>query len=466
MAQGVVTIPATGTGDATPDVAVDDCTTDGKAQIVKLGVSTDGSVTRIPADADGLRVQQPTANKMNVTEASAADIKTAVQLLDDAVKADDAAFAPATDKVLMVGAECDDAAPDSVDEGDAGALRMSARRELYTQIRDAAGNERGADVTAANALKTDGSAVTQPVSAAALPLPTGAATETTLGAVKTAAELIDDAVATTGAAVPAKGMQATGTDGTNARALKTDADGELQVDVLTVPADPFGANADAASATGSISAKLRFIAGTGIPITGTVTVGTHAVTQSGTWTVTVGTGATDLGKAEDAAHTSGDVGVMMLGVRAAAPTDRSAGPTDGDYEPVGINEVGAAWVTPTPSANGGASTMNATSGDGSTALTNAAQVIKASAGTLLGWSIYNPNTVAVFVQFYNTAAAGVTVGTTAPLFVHSIPPGSTSNMPHPFGVAFSTAMSWAAVMTSAAGNTAPTTALDAVCWYK
>lgn len=50
------------------------------------------------------------------------------------------------------------------------------------------------------------------------------------------------------------------------------------VDVLTVPADPFGANADAASATGSISAKLRFIAATGIPVTGTV-----AVTQSGTW---------------------------------------------------------------------------------------------------------------------------------------------------------------------------------------
>lgn len=55
------------------------------------------------------------------------------------------------------------------------------------------------------------------------------------------------------------------------------------VDVLTVPADPFGANADAASATGSISAKLRFIAATGIPITGTVTVGSHAVTNAGTF---------------------------------------------------------------------------------------------------------------------------------------------------------------------------------------
>lgn len=55
------------------------------------------------------------------------------------------------------------------------------------------------------------------------------------------------------------------------------------VDIVTVPADPFGANADAASATGSISAKLRFIASTGIPITGTVTVGSHAVTNAGTF---------------------------------------------------------------------------------------------------------------------------------------------------------------------------------------
>lgn len=57
------------------------------------------------------------------------------------------------------------------------------------------------------------------------------------------------------------------------------------VDVVTVPTDPFGANADAASATGSISAKLRFIASTGIPITGTVTVGSHAVTNAGTFAV-------------------------------------------------------------------------------------------------------------------------------------------------------------------------------------
>lgn len=42
-----------------------------------------------------------------------------------------------------------------------------------------------ASISAAGAVKTDGSAVTQPVSAAALPLPTGAATQTTLALIET-----------------------------------------------------------------------------------------------------------------------------------------------------------------------------------------------------------------------------------------------------------------------------------------
>lgn len=54
------------------------------------------------------------------------------------------------------------------------------------------------------------------------------------------------------------------------------------VDVLTVPADPFGVNADAASSTGSISAKLRFIAATGIPVTSLPTLAN--VTTLGTIT--------------------------------------------------------------------------------------------------------------------------------------------------------------------------------------
>jgi len=65
---------------------------------------------------------------------------------------DDAAFTPGTDRILMMGATADETAPDSVNEGDGGALRMSLNRNLYTVLRDAAGNERGANINASNQL--------------------------------------------------------------------------------------------------------------------------------------------------------------------------------------------------------------------------------------------------------------------------------------------------------------------------
>jgi hypothetical protein len=51
-----------------------------------------------------------------------------------------------------------------------------------------------------------------------------------------------DSDATPASAVPATAQFVAGTDGTNARGIKTDTSGELQVDVLTLPALPAGAN--------------------------------------------------------------------------------------------------------------------------------------------------------------------------------------------------------------------------------
>jgi hypothetical protein len=65
---------------------------------------------------------------------------------------DDAAFTPATSEVLPVGFTFDDAAVDSVNEGDIGAGRMSANRCQYVNIRDAAGNERGLNIDASGNL--------------------------------------------------------------------------------------------------------------------------------------------------------------------------------------------------------------------------------------------------------------------------------------------------------------------------
>lgn len=121
------------------------------------------------------------ATVQRTTLASDDPAVTALQLIDDAIVADDAAFTPATTKVMMVGFEFDDTTPDSVDEGDAGAARMSANRNIFTQIRDAAGNERGANVNASNQL-----AVAGPVTNA------GTFVVQENGAALTALQVIDD----------------------------------------------------------------------------------------------------------------------------------------------------------------------------------------------------------------------------------------------------------------------------------
>ena len=55
---------------------------------------------------------------------------TALQLIDNPVIVDDNAFTPATSSVMMAGFEADESSTDSVDEGDAGAARMTLDRKV------------------------------------------------------------------------------------------------------------------------------------------------------------------------------------------------------------------------------------------------------------------------------------------------------------------------------------------------
>lgn len=90
------------------------------------------------------------------------------------------------------------------------------------------------------------------------------------------------------------------------------------------------------------------------PVSGTVAIGS---------TVTPGTGATNLGKAEDAAHSSGDVGVMALAVSNENQT--AFGAASGDYAPISVNRYGQSYVTAPPpshaSSNGTPITATTTS---------------------------------------------------------------------------------------------------------
>jgi hypothetical protein len=140
------------------------------------------------------------------------------------------------------------------------------------------------------AWKVDGSAVTQPVS--------GTVAVSTVNSVAPAfgsgvrGATVQRVTIATDDSVPVTGTFYQATQPVS---------GTVTANMGTVTADPFGANADAASATGSISAKLRFIASTGIPVTGTVTVGSHAVTNAGTFAV-------QAASAGDVAHDAADSG--------------------------------------------------------------------------------------------------------------------------------------------------------------
>lgn len=134
---------------------------------VNLGSNNDvtvtGAVTATLSATDNA-VLDDIADGIPVTNAGTFAVQCSNCSGSGASGVDDAAFTIATDSVAPAGFLFDEVTPDSVNEGDVGLARMSANRVPYATLRDAAGNERGANVTAGNALVVDGSASTQPVS--------------------------------------------------------------------------------------------------------------------------------------------------------------------------------------------------------------------------------------------------------------------------------------------------------------
>lgn len=99
------------------------------------------------------------------------------------------------------------------------------------------------------------------------------------------------------------------------------------------------------------------------------------------------------------------------------------------------------------------------------ALTATATAIKAAAGTIGGWYLYNPNSTVVYVQLFDAATGAVTLGSTAPVAALGIPAGSAANVVSAAGINFTTAITVAAT-TTATGSTAPASALVASFFYR
>lgn len=107
-----------------------------------------------------------------------------------------------------------------------------------------------------------------------------------------------------------------------------------------------------------------------------------------------GTGATNLGKAEDAAHANGDTGIMALAVR--RDTAASNVGTDGDYSPLHVTSDGSLRVDGLRRAST-ATLSNVNDAAVST-------TILASNAARLGATVYNDSTVALYLKFGSSAS--------------------------------------------------------------
>lgn len=125
---------------------------------------------------DGSGVTQPvsgtvTANLSATDNAVLDSIAANTANLQNCIVQDDAPFTPGAGYLMMIGGEYDDAGTDSVNEGDAGNIRISANRCMYVNIRDNAGNERGLNIDANGYLTSNiNGTVTVDASGAAVPI--------------------------------------------------------------------------------------------------------------------------------------------------------------------------------------------------------------------------------------------------------------------------------------------------------
>ena len=209
------------------------------------------------------------------------------------------------------------------------------------------------------------------------------------------------------------------------------------VDVTTVPADPFGANADAAAtagSTGSIQAKLRLATSQLDAIKTAVETLDNTVAGSELQVDVVGSlpaGSAAIGKL--AANSGVDIGDVDV-------TSISAGSNT-------IGNVGIIGRT-----SGGLSIFRSLDID------ETEEEIKGTAGQLFTITAFNRTASPLYLKFYNATAANVTVGTTTPVLTFLVPANADSDgagfiHETEIGYAFGTAMTVACTTAIADNDT-------------
>lgn len=127
-----------GTGATSLGKAEDAAHTTGDTGVMALTVRANTAAATSGTDGDYQPLITDTNGRLHVIEPSAAASLTALQLIDDVIFTDDAAFTVATSKgAVMMGV----ATTDAVNSGDAGAVRMTTSRDLCVVMKDASGND-------------------------------------------------------------------------------------------------------------------------------------------------------------------------------------------------------------------------------------------------------------------------------------------------------------------------------------
>lgn len=463
---GTSVTPGTAAGNL--GKAEDAAHTSGDVGVMMLGVRRDANTTLAATDGDYVPPQFDATGNLKVAIISGAGSGgTSI--------ADGASFTRDTTSVTPIGAVVETSAP-TLTNGDAAGLSMTTGGAVRVAVASggiagvledaaAAGGEEGVMIlavrrdSASSGVSADGDFACLSVDSSGNLRTTGSSGVTSY--TEDAASAGAESLVLMGAVRRDTAASSSGTDG-DYSTLNTDANGRLHV--------------IAALAATQTLATVTTVS----TVTNVATIGTS---------VTPGTSAAHLGKAEDAAHASGDTGVMSLGVR--SDTAAASSGTTGDYEPFHTDSVGATWtrstgeladdaaftpgtsrVMPAGFQSDESATDSVDEGDiGAARMTldrkqivtlqphtqggltifrsldidETEEEVKATAGQLYFIHAMNMVATARYLKFYNATAANVTVGSTTPVLTLPIPANSTTGagftVSIPQGLAFGTAIS-------------------------
>jgi hypothetical protein len=280
----------------------------------------------------------------------------------------------------------------------------------------------------------DGSAVTQPVSAAALPLPAGASTAANQTTANASLASIDGKLGSLGQKLMA---------GSAPIVIASD-QSAVPISAASLPL-PSGAATSALQSTGNSSLATIATNTTGAALDSTLTGGNaRARITDGTNVATVKAASTAAAAADTAlvvsfagANTATKIGdgtnnaAIKAASTAAAATDPSltVALSPNSPLPAGTNNIGTTTLLPSATVGG----ANAVHSSLSLATTAATQ-IKGSVGNLFSISLRNNSAGTRWVKLFNLASASVTMGTSTPVLNIGIGAGASRDITFPQGL--------------------------------